>query len=68
MAAAIYLGGPGAVFWMWVSALLGMATSCVEKLLAVRYHCPSPDGGWQGGPMYYLRDVKQSIIFKSKVL
>ena len=56
VAAAIYLGGPGAVFWMWVSALLGMATSCVEKLLAVRYHCPSPDGGWQGGPMYYLRD------------
>lgn len=56
VAAAIYLGGPGAVFWMWVSALLGMATSCVEKLLAVRYHCHSPDGGWQGGPMYYLRD------------
>ena len=56
VAGAIAIGGPGAVFWMWVSALLGMATSCVEKLLAVRYHCPSPDGGWQGGPMYYLRD------------
>ena len=56
VAMAIYLGGPGAVFWMWVSALLGMSTSCVEKLLSVQYHRPAPGGGWQGGPMFYLRD------------
>ena len=55
VAMALYLGGPGAVFWMWVSALLGMSTSCVEKLLSVQYHRPAP-GGWQGGPMFYLRD------------
>ena len=60
VAAAIYLGGPGAVFWMWVSALLGMATSCVEKLLAVRYHCPSPDGRCQG---VWLADGRRRLVF-----
>ncbi len=54
VATAIFYGGPGAVFWMWVSALLGMMTSCAEKTLAVRYRRRSPDGGWQGGPMYYI--------------
>ena len=56
VAAALTLGGPGAVFWMWVSALLGMMTSCGEKLLAVQYQRPGPDGRLRGGPMYYLRD------------
>lgn len=56
VAAALCLGGPGAVFWMWVSALLGMMTGCGEKLLAVRYQRPAPGGGLQGGPMFYLRD------------
>ena len=56
VAAALTLGGPGAVFWMWVSALLGMMTGCGEKLLAVRYQRPLPGGGLEGGPMYYLRD------------
>ena len=56
VAMAIYLGGPGAVFWMWISAVLGMSTGCVEKLLSVKYHRPAPGGGWQGGPMFYLRD------------
>ncbi|MGM9607904.1 MAG: alanine/glycine:cation symporter family protein [Oscillospiraceae bacterium] len=54
VATAIFYGGPGAVFWMWVSALLGMMTGCAEKTLAVRYRERSPDGGWQGGPMYYM--------------
>ena len=54
VATAIFYGGPGAVFWMWVSALLGMMTGCAEKTLAVRYRERSPDGGWQGGPMYYI--------------
>ena len=56
VAAALTLGGPGAVFWMWVSALLGMMTGFGEKLLAVRYQRPGPDGRLRGGPMYYLRD------------
>lgn len=56
VAAALCLGGPGAILWMWVSALLGMMTSCGEKLLAVRYQRPAPGGGLQGGPMFYLRD------------
>lgn len=56
VAAALALGGPGAVFWMWVSAVLGMMTGCGEKLLSVRYQCPAPGGGFQGGPMFYLRD------------
>lgn len=56
VASALTLGGPGALFWMWVTALLGMMTSCAEKLLAVRYQSPAPDGTTQGGPMFYLRD------------
>ena len=55
-AAALTLGGPGAVFWMWVSALLGMMTSCGEKLLAVKYQRSGPDGQLRGGPMYYIRE------------
>ena len=54
VATALTLGGPGAVFWMWVSALLGMMTGCGEKLLAVRYQQHAPDGTLQGGPMFYL--------------
>lgn len=56
VATALTLGGPGSVFWMWVSALLAMMTGCGEKLLAVKYQRPSPGGGLQGGPMFYLRD------------
>lgn len=56
VAAALTLGGPGAVFWMWVSAFLGMMTSFGEKLLAVQYQRLGPDGRLRGGPMYYLRD------------
>ncbi len=56
VAAALTLGGPGSIFWMWVAALLGMMTSFGEKLLAVRYQRPAPGGGLQGGPMFYLRD------------
>lgn len=55
VATAIFYGGPGAVFWMWISAFLGMMTGCAEKTLAVRYRRGIP-GGWQGGPMYYMED------------
>ena len=54
VATAIFYGGPGAVFWMWVSAFLSMMTGCIEKTLAVRYREPSPESGWQGGPMCYM--------------
>ena len=54
VATAIFYGGPGAVFWMWVSALLSMMTGCAEKILAVRYRERAPGGGWQGGPMCYM--------------
>ena len=54
VATAIVYGGPGAVFWMWMSALLGMMTGCGEKILAVRHREKGPDGRWRGGPMEYI--------------
>ncbi len=56
VATAIFYGGPGAVFWMWISALLGMMTGCAEKILAVRYREKDAEGRWRGGPMAYMRD------------
>jgi alanine or glycine:cation symporter, AGCS family len=53
VATAITLGGPGAVFWMWLTGLLGMATKYSEALLAVKYREKGPHG-MQGGPMYYI--------------
>ena len=53
---AIALGGPGAVFWMWVSALLGMCTKFSEVVLAVKYRERNDAGDWVGGPMYYIRN------------
>ena len=54
VATAIFFGGPGAVFWMWISALLGLMTSFAEKTLAVKYRRKAPGGGWEGGPMDYM--------------
>ncbi|MBM6924464.1 alanine/glycine:cation symporter family protein [Pseudoflavonifractor phocaeensis] len=54
VATAIFYGGPGAVFWMWISAFLGMMTGCVEKILAVRYRERDRQGGYRGGPMVYM--------------
>ncbi|MDE6108240.1 MAG: alanine:cation symporter family protein, partial [Oscillospiraceae bacterium] len=54
VATAIFFGGPGAVFWMWVSALLGLMTSFVEKTLAVKYRSRTPNRGREGGPMVSL--------------
>ena len=56
VAGAIALGGPGAVFWMWVSAFFGMATKYAEVVLALKFRRKGPDGQWLGGPMYYMRD------------
>ena len=53
--AAVSAGGAGAVFWMWVTALLGASTSFIESTLAQKYRVPDPlYGGWRGGPAYYL--------------
>lgn len=56
VATAITLGGPGAIFWMWVTAVLGMAIAFAESALAVRFRTPHADGRLHGGPMYYIRD------------
>ncbi len=53
---AIAIGGPGAVFWMWVSALFGMVTKYFEVTLAVRFRERNEKGEWAGGPMYYIKN------------
>ena len=57
VAIAIVLGGPGAVFWMWVIAFLGSATGFVESTLAQIYKLPRGDGAFHGGPAYYIKNV-----------
>ncbi len=54
VAIAIYLGGPGAIFWMWVVALVGMATAYAESLLAQLYKVRDAQGQYRGGPAYYI--------------
>ena len=54
VAAAIALGGPGAVFWMWIAAILGMMTGFSENVLGICYRLREPDGTCHGGPMYYM--------------
>lgn len=54
VATAIALGGPGAIFWMWVTALIGMALAFAEGALAIRFRERAPDGAWRGGPMTYI--------------
>lgn len=56
VALAIAMGGPGAIFWMWVSALLGIATKFYTCTLAVMYRGKDSEGEWQGGPMYMVRE------------
>jgi len=56
VATAIYFGGPGAIFWMWVIALFGMATKYAEAVLAVKYREIDALGNHVGGPMYYIKN------------
>lgn len=53
---AIAIGGPGAVFWMWISALVGMCTKFSEITLAIKYREKNKKGDWVGGPMYYIKN------------
>lgn len=56
VAAAICLGGPGAVFWMWIAAFFGMMTNYSENVLGIYYRRKNHAGEWSGGAMYYLQD------------
>jgi len=56
VAGAIALGGPGAIFWMWICAILGMVTKFAEAALAVHYRVKNREGEWVGGPMYIIRE------------
>jgi AGCS family alanine or glycine:cation symporter len=56
VATAVFLGGPGALFWMWLTALVGMATKYSEAVLAVRFREVDENGSYVGGPMYYIRN------------
>ncbi|WP_028302619.1 alanine/glycine:cation symporter family protein [Oceanospirillum beijerinckii] len=56
VATAVFLGGPGALFWMWLTALVGMATKFSEAVLAVKYREVDEEGNHVGGPMYYIKN------------
>ncbi|MBQ4110672.1 MAG: sodium:alanine symporter family protein [Clostridia bacterium] len=56
VAAAICIGGPGAVFWMWIAAFFGMMTNYSENVLGIYFRRKNNDGEWSGGAMYYLQD------------
>ena len=56
VATALVLGGPGAVFWMWISALLGMVTKYSEIVLALKFREKNESGSYTGGPMYYIKN------------
>ena len=71
VASAIVSGGPGAVFWMWIAAIVGMMTSYSENVLGIYYRKKNADGEWSGGAMYYLRDglgAKKNCKTLGKVL
>ncbi|MDE6733137.1 MAG: alanine:cation symporter family protein [Oscillospiraceae bacterium] len=56
VASAIVIGGPGAVFWMWIAAFFGMMTNFSENILGIYYRRKNSEGEWSGGAMYYLQD------------
>lgn len=71
VAAAICVGGAGAVFWMWVAAFLGMMTNYAENVLGIYFRRKNVNGEWSGGAMYYLRDglgAKKNCKWIGKIL
>ncbi|NLB21861.1 MAG: sodium:alanine symporter family protein, partial [Clostridium sp.] len=56
VATAIASGGPGAVFWMWLAAIVGLTTKFAEVVLSIAYREKNEAGEWAGGPMYYIRN------------
>ena len=67
VSAAICVGGPGAVFWMWVAAFFGMMTNYSENVLGIYYRRRNKEGEWSGGAMYYLQDGLGNIVGYEKV-
>lgn len=63
-ATAMAVGGPGAIFWMWLAAFLGMATIYAEALMAQKYKRVGPDGVVTGGPVYYIRGAFKGVFGK----
>ena len=71
VAAAICVGGAGAVFWMWIAAFFGMMTNFSENVLGIYYRRRNKDGEWSGGAMYYLADglgSKKGMKIPAKIL
>lgn len=68
VSAAIVIGGPGAVFWMWIAAFFGMMTNFSENVLGIYYRRKNIKGEWSGGAMYYLRDGLGSYKIGGKSL
>ncbi|OFY22320.1 MAG: hypothetical protein A2W98_04190 [Bacteroidetes bacterium GWF2_33_38] len=69
VALAIYYGGPGAMFWIWVTGFLGMMLKLVECTLALKYRKINPDGSVSGGPMYYMEiGLKEKLGKFAKIL
>ena len=64
VAAAICVGGAGAVFWMWVAAFFGMMTNYAENVLGIYFRRKNSEGEWSGGAMYYLQDGVGSYSYK----
>lgn len=66
VAAAICIGGAGAVFWMWVAAFFGMMTNYAENVLGIYFRRKNSEGEWSGGAMYYLRDGLGGYKYEDK--
>ena len=66
VATAVYMGGPGAVFWMWLAGFFGMATKYGEAILAVKYRVKDSKGEMAGGPMYYLEHGLKTKMARSR--
>lgn len=60
---AIQIGGPGALFWLWIAAFFGMIIKYYEVYLGVKFRVPNDEGGFNGGPMYYLQRIFKSSFF-----
>lgn len=62
VASALVAGGPGAIFWMWISSVFGMMTKYAEIVLGYRYRHQDKNGNWYGGPMYYIKEGLHSPL------
>ena len=68
VATALRIGGPGSLFWMWISAILGMVTKYSESLLAVKYRVTDENNQMAGGPMFYIQNGMREVYLACKNL